>query len=132
MARPLRGERRKSMAREKIKHGKGFIAWFNSRPPMVLIVFTLLCYMIGQAAIPVLLLYFSEDLGAWWFVLLILYITSFITATGLIWRRKEMRVMRANYGDEFFFKTFPREKKREERRERRRAKREARLAQKRG
>lgn len=117
------------MSRTKIKHGKGFEAWFNSRPPIVLTVFAVLAYMIGQATVPVLLFYFSDRLGVWWLILLVLYIGALIAGTALIWHRKEMRVLRANYGDEFYFKAYPREKKREERRERRRTEREKRRAE---
>lgn len=84
--------------------------------PMVLIILTMVCYSVGQLLIPVLLFYFSSDLGVWWFILLIIYIALWLTGISLLWRRKEMRAMRATYGEDFFYKAYPREKKREERR----------------
>lgn len=74
----------------------------------------------------VLILCYAHKLGQWWVVLLVLYIVTLISVTGIVLYFKEVHALRGILGDELFFKKFPHEKKRYIRKLRREEKRKLR------
>ena len=92
-------------------------AFYFSLPNLIQVFLILLVYLVLQGLPSVLLIMNSEKLGIWWIVILILYSVLILSLTGLILYRREIRSLKAQYGTEFVYRAFPREKRRDERKQ---------------
>lgn len=82
--------------------------------PPVLHTLLLGCAVFLGATVPAAFLFlYSERLGRWWPVLAMLYYAAYATVLALILRNREYRFLRAKFGDEWFFETFPKEREKE-------------------
>ena len=81
-----------------------------------MLTYILIRLLFFAAIVPALLLFdYSEQLGYWWSILMLLYIGLFMFAGLAIRWRREMDEFRRLLGDEQFFAQFPKEWKREQR-----------------
>lgn len=103
---------------------------FNSMKPMSQILLIGSVYGVLQLLAPVLLFYYSEDLGILWIVLFAAYTGLLIFAAGWIFYRREIHTLEAMYGTDFIYQAFPKEKKRRERKAKKTAEKALRKAEK--
>lgn len=103
---------------------------FNGMKPLGQIILIGSVYGVLQLLAPLILFYYSEDLGVFWIVLFAAYTGLLILTTGWIFYRREIHTLEAMYGTDFIYQAFPKEKKRRERKAKKAAKRALKKAEK--
>lgn len=61
----------------------------------------------------------AKQIGRLWIVIALLYLALFITANGLLLRRKHLNHLHFIMGDELFYKEYPKERERDARKKER-------------
>ena len=110
---------RRGTARGAVRRGclhALWVRWNRMGYPAGLFFGTLAAAAVVMIVPVVLLVAFADKLGAWWAILLILYMGILISVYTWIVYPREMARMRYLLGDEAFFLVYPGEKKKERKR----------------
>ena len=91
-------------------------------PKLIQIFLIVLVYVIFQGVAVILVFEYSEQLGVFGPIILLLYAVILTGATAYLYVRREIRMLRNRYGEEFLYQAFPKERERDIRRAERRKK----------
>lgn len=97
---------------------------FDRLKPLTQVILIGGVYAVMQLLVPVLLFDYSEVLGVFWVILLVLYTAILVLSAAYLFYRREIRYLEGMYGTDFVLNAFPKEKKRRERKVARERKKE--------
>lgn len=97
---------------------------FDRLKPLTQVILIGAVYAVMQLLVPVLLFDYSEVLGVFWVILLVLYTAILVLSAAYLFYRREIRYLEGMYGTDFVLNAFPKEKKRRERKVARERKKE--------